>query len=104
MMLAVCALLIALLSGCLYLPANLKKIKILNNKKRNKILLMFEKREVLNLNTLLVCGKMDEQVGQSLSCASNIRRPLSICYGFFFVQNRCLNLIKQMLFRFVVVV
>ncbi len=44
MMLAVCALLIALLSGCLYLAANLKKIKILNNKKRNKILLIFEKR------------------------------------------------------------
>ncbi len=43
---------------------------------------MFEKREVLNLNTLLVCGEMDEQVGQSLSCATNIRRPLSICYGF----------------------
>ncbi|PXX21274.1 hypothetical protein EJ73_01798 [Hoylesella shahii DSM 15611 = JCM 12083] len=43
---------------------------------------MFEKREVLNLNTLLVCGEMGEQVGQSLSCATNIRRPLSICYGF----------------------
>lgn len=44
MMLAVRALLIALLSGCLYLPANLKKIKILNKKKRNKNLLIFEKR------------------------------------------------------------